>query len=349
MIFFYRLLFNAGLYNNYNMDENKPTLKEIAQNTGFSISTISRALTNPSMVKVSTRRKIEKAIIDVQKNYVEKRTGMVAFIVPDVTNPFFPSMLAGINNISAFTDFTMLLCSSDGNPKNEDKILQKLLNTGIDGIIFITSGKATQYTEQLVKDNVIPIVFLDRDPGIEGVNIVSTGNHDGMYQATRYLITLGHKRILYLGGRPNASTNTERFEGFSQAMHEAYGDASLSSIYADYNLNKAYTAINNMIKTDSFNYSAICSANDLMALGAIKALNEAHIRVPEDVSVIGYDDIPLADYSGLTTIKQPFVEMGQNAMYQLNSLINDYRAPAKHIYLPTNIVFRSTCAINKSE
>ena len=327
--------------------DNKPTLKEIAKATSLSISTVSRAMTNPEMVKASTRRKIEKAVMESQKHYSNSRTGMVAVIVPDVMNPFFPLMLTGIDSISSLTDVTIILCNSGGDTKKEDIILEKLLDTGIDGIIFIPSSDVSSFTQQVIKDNSVPIVFLDRNPGIDNVNMVSTGNFDGMYQATKYLVTLGHKDILFLGGRESTSTNKERYQGYIKAMEESFDTPTAEPVYADYNFNKAYTAINKMIEDHSFNFTAICSANDVMALGAIKALNENKIRVPEDVSVIGYDDIPSAEYSGLTTVRQPFMEMGRNAMYQLTSMINDSRTPVKNTYLPTSIVFRSSCAINE--
>lgn len=325
--------------------DNKPTLKEIAKATGLSISTVSRAISNPSMVKSTTRKKIERALSDAQKHYSSIGSGIVAVIVPDVMNPFFPLMLTGIDSISSLTDTTIMLCNSNGNQEKEDIILRKLIDTGVDGIIFITSSKATSFTQELIRDGSLPIVFLDRNPGIEGINLVSTGNFDGMYQATRYLITLGHRNILYLGGKPNTSTNVERFSGYEKAMEEVGG--GFKPVFADYSFITAYTVVKGMIDSGIFKYSAIASANDVMALGAIKALNEAKIRTPGDVSVIGYDDIPSAEYAGLTTVRQPFIEMGRSAMFQLNSIMNDFRTPAKKTYLPTSIIFRSTCSINE--
>lgn len=328
--------------------DSKPTLKELAKATGLSISTVSRAFTNPSIVKVSTRRKIEKAMQDAQKHFSSFKTGMVAVVVPDVINPFFTLMLSGIDSISSLTDITILLYNSGGSSEKEDRILQRLLDTGIDGIIFTPSGEATPFTKQLVKEQLVPIVFLDRDPRIDDVTTVTAVNFDGMYQATKYLITLGHKDILYLGGKPTTSTNVERYRGYAEAMEESEITFIPEAIYADYAFDKAYRKIKDMIANDEFYFTAICSANDVMALGAIKALTEAKIKVPEEVSVIGYDDIPSAEYAGLTTIRQPFEEMGRNAMYQLNLMINDSRTSPKSIKLPTSIVFRSTCAINNN-
>ncbi len=324
----------------------KPTLKELSAMTNVSMATISRALSSPEKVKYSTRKKIENAISEYKNQKSKQSSGTIGLVVPDITNQFFPLMLTGIDNIASGNGMTIMLCNSNGIPRREDEILKKLIDIGVDGIIMIPSGQASLLLQQIVKEQIVPIVFLDRDPGLHNINLVTTGNFEGLYQATKYLITLGHKRILYLGGTLNTSTEVERCNGFRAAMSDNEIEIRDDFItHADFNFCTAQSLIEAMLKENRFNFSAICAANDVMALGAVKALQSNKIRIPEDVSIIGYDNIPSAEYGDLTTVKQPFIEMGTSAMFQLMSTINDPYLPPKTIVLSTSIIFRNSCKI----
>lgn len=327
-----------------NMD-NKPTLKEISLMAGVSIATVSRATRNPEKVKYSTRKRIEKAIVDLQVHSGEKRSGLIGLVVPDIKNQFFPMMLIGIDSVAALNDNTIILCNSDGNPDKETEIIKKLIDINIDGIIVIPSSKVSTMVREIIHNKIIPIIFLDRDPGVDSVGLIATENIDGMYQATKYLLSLGHESILYLGGKKDVSTDNDRLSGYMKAMHEFFPNHETSEIHGDFSFSSAYSKIKELIEEKTFDYTAIACANDVMALGAIKALNEAGFKIPDDISVIGYDDIPSAEFSGLTTVRQPFVEMGRTAMNQLELLIKDPNSKQKKIIMPTSIVLRNSCYI----
>lgn len=326
--------------------EYKPTLKEISLMTNVSISTVSRALSNPDKVKYATRKKIEKAIAEAQIQQSRSQSRLIGLIIPDIKNQFFPLMLTGIDSVASSNGKTIILCNSDGDSEKEVLIIKNLIDIGIDGIILISSDKSNKELEDLVKNDVIPIVFLDRDPGFESINLVTTENFEGMYQATRYLLTLGHKKILFLGGNKELSTSNERYNGYLSAIQELLPESNGNVVYGDFSFSTAYQEIRTLIDSNLFDYTAIASANDTMALGAIKALNESGLSVPKDVSIIGYDDIPSAEYAGLTTVRQPFIEMGRNAMYQLDIMQKETIHKPKRLLLPTSIIFRTSCAIN---
>ena len=326
----------------------KPTLKELSSLTGVSMSTISRALANPQKVKYSTRLKIESAMHDLQLQTQTSKKGIIGMIIPDVANQFFPLMLEGINSAAMNFNNTILLCTSDGSREKEEAALRKLMDINVDGIIYTITDQPPVLLTEIIKDNIIPIVFLDRDPGIEGTNVVTTDNKNGMYQATKYLITLGHSAILYLGGRKETSTDQERMEGFMDAVEDSkINKENIGIVHGDFSFTSAYKTISQMLDTGEFRYSAIAAANDMMALGTIKALNNHGLKIPEDVSVIGYDDIPTASFTDLTTVRQPFREMGRTAILQLISAIADYKSPKKTIILPSSIVFRNSCAVSR--
>ncbi len=324
----------------------KPTLKELAAIADVSIATASRAISHPEKVKFSTRRKIERAIEEFSLKNKKTGSGIIGLIVPDLTNQFFPMMLTGIEMVARSNSYTILISNSGADEKNEEDNAKKLIDMGVDGIIIIPSGETrSRYIQQIVKDNVTPIVFLDRNPDLDEINLVTTDNYSGMYQAAKYLMTLGHSKILYLDGTEGTSTAKDRLRGFYDAIGE---NGDTGRIVADFSFNKARSEIGKLLQSAHFPYTAVLSANDNMALAAMEILRDNGFRVPEDISVLGYDDIPNARYAGLTTIKQPFVEMGMNAMYIMLANINNPLSSKKNIVLPSNIIFRSSCAVART-
>ncbi len=322
----------------------KPTLKEISAMTGVSTATVSRALSDPDKVKFSTRRKIELAIREYRMDGFIAKTKTIGVIIPDITNQFFSSMLSGIKEIALAQGYTAFIADSDGSEKNEEAIIQQFIDIDVEGIIIIPALKATPAAQELIRDHVIPVVYLDRDPEIGSVSVITSDNYTGMYQAATYLSTLGHRRFLYIGGVPGTSSSADRFQGFADALSRyGLGEDDWIHISADFNFYSAYNQVRNL----DIDFTAVVAANDLMALGAIRALSEKGASVPDDVSVIGFDDIPSAEFSQLTTIKQPYTEMGRNAAFLLLSQMKEPLGPKNRVILPPQIVFRSTCSIAK--
>ena len=324
----------------------RPTLKEIASMTGMSITTISRALSDPQKVKYSTRLKIESALKELQWQNQKEKSGIIGIIFPDISNQFFPLMLTGIENASAGNDNIIMLCNSNGDIKMEERFLRKLLDIRADGIIYIATEKIPTLLKDIIDNDIIPVIFLDRNPGLENISLITTDNRNGMYQATKYLITLGHRKILYLGGKIGTSTNNDRFAGFMEAIMES--DIPINNcriLNANFSNSDAFKIIKEDIQKEGSSYTAIAAANDAMALGAMKALKSEKVKVPETVSIIGYDDIPSSAIAGLTTIRQPFIEMGRTAFLNLLASIADPKTPKKTIVLSSSIVFRNSCSI----
>ena len=167
--------------------------------TGISIATVSRALSDPQKVKYTTRLRIEAAMRELQNQSRQEKSGIIGIIFPDISNQFFPLMLAGIDSISSSYDSTIMLCNSNGDVQSEEKSLRKLLDIKADGIIYIPAGDTPALLKEIIDNSIIPVVFLDRAPGLKSINLITTDNRNGMYQAARYLLTLGHRKILYLG------------------------------------------------------------------------------------------------------------------------------------------------------
>lgn len=328
--------------------EKKIPLKEIASLADVSIATVSRVLTNSGPVKDSTRQKVLEALETRKRRDFRHRTGIVALVVPDVLNQFFPLLLKGIESVSRTQGYYLALCNSEGSPLLEERILLNLQEANVDGIIIVGAGELTATVRKIVNEHLLPIVFLDRDPGIKDINLVTTNNVEGMQQSAKYLLSLGHERILYISGPSNVSTESDRYRGFTRAISESGIPMSgIGHMHGDYLKNKVYLEISAMSKSGTFPYTAICSANDLMAFGAYQALMEHKIQIPEDVSIIGYDDIPTASLVQLTTIRQPLEEMGRASMMLLHSSIIDPYAPTCQMLLEGGIVIRDSCKVPK--
>ncbi len=165
-----------------------------------------------------------------------------------------------------------------------------------------------------------------------------------MYQAAKYLLSLGHKDIIYLEGDPNISVTKLRRDGFEKALsQQAENIAQVEYIQAYFSLENAYSKIDSMIADRTFHATAVCADNDMMALGAYRALTEHGYRIPTDISLIGYDDIPAASVLNLTTIHQPYREMGRTAMMTLLALIQNSTFVTRRNILGTSLIVRNSC------
>ncbi len=326
----------------------KLTLQDISEISGVSITTVSRVLSNAPNVNSDTRAKVLEAINASALNQVKKKSNLIGFLVPDINNPFFSKLLDGIGSIAKIQDYNIIVCHTENDPHREETSIKNLLDANVDGILYISAGEIPSKVEKLLFEQYPPVVFLDRDPGIDSCHLITSNSTEGMYQSTKYLLSLGHKDILYLGGSLDLQVNKQRQDGYKKALKEYNLNGNdIKSIDAGFNMENAYNQVINLIKNNEFNYTAICSSNDLMAFGAYKALTENGYSVPEDVSIIGYDDIPSATVINLTTVHQPFEEMGRAAMMELDSLIRGGRQTEKHTMLRTSLIIRNTCASPK--
>lgn len=317
----------------------KLTLKELSSITGLSIATCSRALQDPDSVKESSRRKIQAAL----ENSANGQTHTIAFVIPDITNQFFPMLFKGIDEIAQVQGYSLMVLQSGNNPAKEDAILSNLLRLKVAGILFICAERGSDFLRRTCQEKKIPIVFLDRNPNIPDIHLVTSDNYGGTLQAASYLLSLGHRDILYLGGNENIKTEQDRYQGFLKALKRGgvMHDAALH-VVANYSMDDAYRAISQIIKMGELKFSAICASNDLMAFGAYKACRERGIRIPEDISIIGFDDLPSASLIGLTTIHQPFEEMGRAAILELMEMIRSEKDMPYERRLQNSIVIRES-------
>ncbi|HUZ17751.1 MAG TPA: LacI family DNA-binding transcriptional regulator [Spirochaetia bacterium] len=326
-----------------------PTLKEIALHAKVSEATVSRVINNRPNVHPDTVSKVNGALkqMDVDLNALRRRNRSfaarsIALLVPDITNPVFPMMMKGIEHVARTHGYNLIVCDSENDPSIERERLESLVADSVDGLIWIPTGEAADDTHDDVRQT-LPTVFLDRRFAGKEANCVVGANEDGAYQATRYLLSLGHRRILFVGGPVGTSTAEERFQGFKRALGEQ-GIEVLDELIlrCDFTMSGAYTAATRFLASGT-RVSGVFASNDAMAFGVLKALREARISVPEEMSIIGYDDIPYAEFVGLSTVAQPAFDLGRNAMILLTDVLGGRVTAPQIVSLRPVLTIRDSC------
>jgi LacI family transcriptional regulator len=320
----------------------------VAKRAGVSLSTVSRVLNDSDSVNPQTREKVETAIREVRYERSKpesakssEKSRIVGLIIPDLLNPFFPLLIHGIEQVSKIHNYSLMLCDSEDSAEVEQQHISTLCERGVDGIILIPTSEAT-YLEKLVKKQC-PFVFLDRFIELDGASYVTSDNEEGAYQATKYLLKLGHQRILILTGPKNLSTEHARIKGVQQALVEEgirYDDEL--SVMGNYHTEEAYQIVLSVLQK-GIDFTAIFAMNDMMAFGAKRALEEQGVRIPDEISLVGYDDILFSSIISLTSVSQPTYEMGRNAMVLLLDLIHGRITTPQHIVLRPSMVIRRSC------
>ncbi|WP_284945733.1 LacI family DNA-binding transcriptional regulator [Acidisoma cladoniae] len=330
-----------------------PRMKEVAEKAGVSTATVSRVLSTPERVSTDVRARVMSAIeaLDYTRNMAARSlrrsdTGMVLVLVPDIGNPFYSKLLKGIDDQARLSGLSLLI--GDAGPANTRlaDFRHKLDGRRADGIILL-NGQLPEFP-RYNGSQPMPIVIASEL--IEGVELstVSVDNRDASRIATRHLLDLGHRRIAHITGPSVMSyhdyTTEERLAGYEEEMMSAGVRPML--VHTKFTMDGGREAIDLMI-SDPRKFpmpTAIFVTNDEMAVGAIAGLRAAGLRVPQDVSIIGFDDIEVAGFYDppLTTIGQPRYEMGQVAMQLLEERLRDPHGPVRHVSLPTTLIVRNS-------
>ena len=326
-----------------------PTIHDVAQRAGVSLSTVSRVLNDYVSVSPHTRERVEAAVRELhyerpkssEGDKVLEELNSVGLIVPDILNPFFPLLIKGVEQVSRIHGYHLILCDSENDPGLEQQHITNLYQRGVKGIILIPSAQENSVAELPASE--LPLVFLDRIFESEAASYVISDNEDGAYQAVRYLLKLGHQRIVNLAGPGYLSTEKARLTGYQRALaEEGIPVQSELMLCANYRLEEAYREVMTLLQR-SIEFTAVFATNDMMAFGAKLALEEQGKRVPADVSLIGYDDIQFSSIISLTSVSQPALEMGKNAMLLLLDLMKERIKTPQHIVLRPSMVIRGSC------
>ena len=332
----------------------KSTIYDVAKIAGVSPSTVSRVMNAPEIVAEDTRQKVMNAVKElayipnmIAANMPRRRTNYIGLIIPDITNIFFSSLVRGVQDVCEKHGYSVLVVNSDDSQGKEGRYLKLLYSRRVDGVILTVAGYREKKfpEEELFLLKKMKIVLIDREINGMVAPIVKVNNFTGAYSAVKYLLAMGHKKIMYLAGIEGTRTNQEREKGYLSALKKAHINWK-KEMTADFRLDTAYQKIMHYwlkLKNSDELPTAIFAANDLMAIGALKAFTQLKVRVPEDISIIGFDNIPFSDctYPPLTTIAQPTYQMGQKAVETLLRLI-DKKKIKKSVEFETKLIERDS-------
>lgn len=282
-----------------------------------------------------------------------QRTSTLGLLLPDIANPFFAEIARGVEDASAESGYTLLIGSTDGDPLREEHYVGSLQAGRVDGILFAGAHLGAPLLEGWLRRGVA-VGLVDRmvDLGQDvPVDAVLTDNAQGGALAVRHLLSLGHDRVAVITGPLHVRTATDRLEGARAAAAERGVQLRPDEIIeSDFKEPGGYQAARLLFSRPS-PPTAVFAQNDMMALGVLRYLEEAGIRVPEDVAVVGFDDIAFAALSrpGLTTVAQPKYEMGRLAAELLIQRLTDRRRPPRRMVLQPRLVLRQTTVVHREE
>ncbi len=304
------------------------SIKDIARLAGVSHSTVSRALRKSPLISSETSERVQQ--IAAREGYtpsalarglVTNRSEAIGVVVTSIADPFNGEVVAGIEEVANRHNYTVLLATSQAEPDREVSVVRSFQARRVDGILVASSRVGALHTP-LLAELQIPIVLLNNQHPSIFVHSVSCDNRAGMYLAARHLIDLGHRKIAYLGDAHGLHSDSERFEGYQKAMSEAGCPIEQRLVVrADGKIAGARLASQQILLRSR--PSAICCYNDMSAIGVLAEAAGANLKVPEDLSITGFDDIFCAPYlrSPLTTVRQPMKELGRQAMEMMLALL----------------------------
>jgi LacI family transcriptional regulator len=335
------------------------TIQSVAQRARVSTGTVSAVLNDKPTVASQTRKRVLRVIkkLNFRPNHIARsliirKTRTVGLVVKQIDNPYFTKVMRSVLVFFNERGYTVLLGSSELSPAKEQQSVETLLRQRVEGLILSPlqgRGTDTRYISRLIRDQ-IPIVLLDKVPKIM-TNVVDIQNIHAAEEAINYLINLGHKRISYYEGPDYSLHNTERLNGFKQAMAKNNFQLLPSSIRkAGVYIEDGYHTAMKQFSEPGTTPTAIFCFNDLVAIGVMNALFDLNIRVPEDVSVIGFDDIEFCNAVRvpLTSIRVPAFEIGKAAAGLLLTQIENKTKNLKEVIeLNAPLVLRASSARRK--
>jgi LacI family transcriptional regulator len=334
------------------------TIKDVAERAGVDPSTVSRVINNDR--GLSVRKETSLRILEVIKelgyqpnsiarNLRRQTSDAVGMLIPDIINPLFPEIIKGIESSASAKDLSVILCNTDDDPEKELKMIRFLLGRMVDGFLLASVHMRDETIAEVEKSG-IPYVLVNRGNRKGSGAYVVADNAAGARLAVQHLIDLGHKRIAHIAGFLYTDTGIERLEGYRKVLNGANIPFNPEyMVETGYKEAEGYKAMSKMLRLPD-RPTAVFAANDLLAMGAMLAINEKGLRVPEDISVVGFDDIWVAERitPALTTVKVSLYEMGRLAMDILFNKMKGFPLEQERIVLESSLVIRHSTAEVKS-
>lgn len=331
------------------------TLKQIADALGVSPMTVSRVINKSKNVNEKTRQRVlEKARSmgytpnHIAKSLVSRKTETIGVVIPEISHAFFPEVVRGIDEVTYQSNYQLILTNAAEKFEREKKAVNTLRSKRVDGILISSSQTVKDFSfyREIIKSGM-PVVFFDRCVEGIGASCVSVNDRASSRLIVRHLIDHGYKKIAYLSGPPNVTIGKERLSGYQEVLKEA--ELPLNSswiIESGFSEQGGYRAMNKILELPGDQQPrAVATVNDPVAIGAMEAIYEKGMSIPDDIAIVGFTDDVRARLMAcpLTTVHQPAYHVGRKAAGKLVKFIENREEPIESIQVNTTIKIRSSC------
>ncbi len=334
------------------------TIYDVARRAGVGIGTVSRAINDSPQIRPETKKRVMEAIRELgytphtmAKRLATKRIGIIAAIMPFYTGHFYHELLRGIQKALTEFEYDLLVHFVDRPEKLRAYLDRTLSEKRCDGLLIISMDIPEEYVDKLQHAR-LPVVVVDR--GHDRLDCIQVENEQGAYLATQHLIRFGHRKIGMISGNRHSEPAKQRYEGYVRALNEDglavrpewFVSADMLNATPDiqqndgFNIHAGYAGMHRLLALGDDRPTAVFAASDILAVGAMRAANEAGLTIPNDLAVIGFDDIELADYLSLTTMQQPMYEMGKLAVDRVMEKIDSESDEVRQFRLSTRLIER---------
>lgn len=332
---------------------------DVAKKAGVSQSTVSRVLNNYPFIKEGTRKKVLAAIEElgftrdeIARGLAQKRTNTIGLIVGDIVNPFFAESTGVIMKKASEIGYDVVICNTNHQDHLLEKSIQTLIGKRVDGMIIASTNKDNKQLEELYHSK-FPVVLYNTALDSDDANYVIVDNEKGAYEAVKHLIGLGHRKIAFIAGPSTFYSMVQRMNGYKRALQSYDLPYDERFVYRDeFSYEKVFAFTTNILKQDE-RPTSFFAISDQMALAVLDAVTKLDLRVPEDISIIGFDDINVASnhYIGLTTIAQHKEKMAALALEKLIGLIqneDEQSAPIQIVLEPELMIRKTTGPVSNN-
>lgn len=328
------------------------TIREVAKRAGVAPITVSRVLNKSGYFSQEIKDRVEAAAAELHyvpnmlaRSLRSNRTQTLGLVLSDITNPFWTTVARGVEDAASQQGFNVILCNTDEKESKQAEYLAVLLRKRVDGILLVPARSTPEAVKTIQKQGVQVVVMDRRVPGAE-VDVVRGSSTQGAAELVNYLLHLGHRRIAILSGPENVSTAEERVNGCKQAFKAAHApETDMKVIYGEFTIESGYAMAQQAVALTP-RPTALFAANNFIAIGTLKALHDLGLRVPEDMSIVSFDDLPisLVVEPFLTVSAQPAYQMGQRATeLLLQRIFAPETTPGQEVVLPTQLIVRQSC------
>jgi LacI family transcriptional regulator len=333
------------------------TIKDVALRAGVSVTTVSHVVNDTRHVSAKGRERVELAIRELgyvpnamARSLKSNTTSTLGMLIPNSSNPYFAEIVRIVEDRCFGAGYTLVLCNTDDEPRRQSVYLQVLAERRIDGLIVVSTGDDDSLVTQL-QGLRIPTVLVDREIADPSCDLVETAHMQGGLLAVRHLLSLGHKRIACIGGPEALTPSEQRIEGWRMALAETGSTPNADALLwrGAFTSQSGYEAMHAILRTEH-PPSAVFVCNDLMAIGALRAAHESGVHVPDELSIVGFDDIELSAYTSppLTTVAQPKERIGALAVDMLLERVGGKRRDARKVVLQPELRVRASTARHAS-